>query len=270
MSHPFVSRVGGVVSADVAVPDHDRELRFYSRVLGTGPSPLWRDDLTNNDGSPVIGLGPWQESYGQLPRQWMPHIMVADVAESARRAVEHGGRELMHGKDDAGQSQWAVMVDPHGAGFGLIPVVPADQLPASSAGPVGHIAWLELTVTDAAAARDFYRAVVGWTVEERAVQDADGPYTDFMLRAGDGRPAAGLSHPRAERRDHPSAWMLHLPVGDLAESLRRVEQEGGRTLATTCDSAGRPIYAAVEDLVGVCFGLVGEDAESPSGHDECR
>ena len=49
--------VGGVPSADIAVPEHQRELRFYSRVLGTGKAPLWRDDLLNNMGQPIIGVG---------------------------------------------------------------------------------------------------------------------------------------------------------------------------------------------------------------------
>ena len=57
MSDPFVPRVGGVLSADIAVPDHEREVRFYSRVLGTGDTPLWREDLMNNLGIPIVGLG---------------------------------------------------------------------------------------------------------------------------------------------------------------------------------------------------------------------
>ena len=56
MRNPFFHGVGGVLSADIAVPDHERELGFYSQVLTTGPAPLWGDDLTNNQGTPVIGL----------------------------------------------------------------------------------------------------------------------------------------------------------------------------------------------------------------------
>jgi hypothetical protein len=56
MRNPFFHGVGGVLSTDIAVPDHERELGFYSKVLTTGPAPLWRNDLTNNQGAPVIGL----------------------------------------------------------------------------------------------------------------------------------------------------------------------------------------------------------------------
>ena len=79
MSDAFAPRVGGILSADIAVPGHEREVRFYSRVLGTGESPLWREDLMNNLGMPVIGLGARSAEYAHLPLQWTPHIQVADV-----------------------------------------------------------------------------------------------------------------------------------------------------------------------------------------------
>jgi len=96
MSDPFAPRVGGVLSADIAVPEHEREVRFYSRVLSTGESPLWREDLMNNLGMPIIGLGARSTEHEMLPLQWMPHIQVADVATSVERALGLGGSELMH------------------------------------------------------------------------------------------------------------------------------------------------------------------------------
>ena len=103
MSNSFVPRVGGILSADIAVPEHDREMQFYSHILSTGEHPLWRKDLMNNKGMPVIGLGERKAEYSQLPLQWMPHIQVADVALSVERAIDLGGSELMHGKNDDGK-----------------------------------------------------------------------------------------------------------------------------------------------------------------------
>jgi predicted enzyme related to lactoylglutathione lyase len=119
MKNPFVYRVGGVLSADIAVPDHERELTFYSTILTTGDSPLWRDDLTNNQGTPVIGLGLRTPEYDALPLQWMPHFQVADIAASVACAINMGGTELFHSKADDGKSQWAVLVDQVGAAFGV-------------------------------------------------------------------------------------------------------------------------------------------------------
>ena len=231
MSDPFVPRVGGILSADIAVPEHEREVRFYSRVLSTGENPLWREDLMNNRGMPIIGLGARSAEYADLPLQWMPHIQVADVAASVERALDLGGSELMHGKDDDGKSQWAVLLDPNGAAFGIIPVVSAEALPATegvasrdAAARVGRIAWLDLTVSDASATRDFYRQVVGWSVQDVEMEDAGERYADYNMLGDDGNPAAGVCHARGVNLGLPPVWMIYLPVGDLAESLRRVRR----------------------------------------------
>ena len=179
MSEPFAPRVGAVFSADIAVPEHERAVRFYSRVLSTGERPLWREeDLMNNLGMPIIGLGPRSAEYAHLPLQWMPHIQVADVTASVQRALDLGGSVLMDAKDNDGTSQWAVLLDPNGAAFGIIPIVPAEAMPPASreTAAVGCISWLDLTVSDAAATRDFYRQVVGWLVQNVELEDGGEHY----------------------------------------------------------------------------------------------
>jgi predicted enzyme related to lactoylglutathione lyase len=263
MSDPFVPRVGGILSADIAVPEHEREVRFYSRVLSTGKNPLWREDLMNNRGMPIIGLGARSAEYADLPLQWMPHIQVADVAASVERALDLGGSELMHGKDDDGQSQWAVLFDPNGAAFGIIPVVPADAMPSTEAIAshdtvvrVGCISWLDLTVSDASVIRDFYRQVVGWSVQDVDMEDTSGRYADYNMLGDDGNPAAGICHARGVNLGLEPGWMIYLPVGDLAESLRRVREEGGKVIKEIAENDGGYIYAVVQDPVGATLALV--------------
>lgn len=261
MDDPFVPRVGGVLSADIAVPEHEREVRFHGRVLATGAHPLWREDLMNNLGIPIIGLGERTAELAHLPLQWMPHVQVADVAASAARAAELGGRTLMHERDDQGRSQWAVLLDPNGAAFGIMPVIPAEALPpADPAAPrgrasVGHIAWLDLTVRDASATRDFYAQVVGWTVEDLEMHDDEGRYADFVMLGGDGAPVAGVCHARGVNADLPPVWLIYLPVDDPAESLRRVEAEGGRVVKQMRGKSGELSYAVIQDPVGAYFAL---------------
>jgi len=264
MTNPFTPGVGAVFSADIAVPDHEREIRFYSRVLSTGQQPLWREeDLMNNQGSPIIGLGARGADYEHLPLQWMPHIQVADVAASAQRALELGGSELMHGKGDDGASQWAVLLDPNGSAFGIIPVIPAEAMPshddaaaAEASVPVGRIGWLDLTVPDADTTRDFYRAVVGWVVRPVEMDDAGDRYADYEMLRDDGTAAAGVCHARGMNAEIPPVWTLYLNVGDLAESLRRVEAEGGTIVRATKGSDGEYQWAAIQDPVGVYLALM--------------
>ena len=263
MNASFVPRIGGVLSADIAVPEHERELRFYSRVLCTGESPLWREDLMNNLGMPVIGLGVRTAEYADLPLQWMPHIQGADVAASVERALDLGGSALMHGKDDDGKSQWAVLLDPNGAAFGIIPVVSAELIPQTDgaasrdvAKGVGCISWLDLTVSDAPATRDFYRQVVDWSVQDVEMEDGGERYADYNMLGDDGNPAAGVRHARGVNQGLPEIWIIYLPVGDLAESLRRVEEEGGTIIKATKGSDGEYASAVIQDPVGACLALV--------------
>lgn len=281
MTDLFVPRVGGVLSADIAVPEHEREVRFYARVLGTGAEPLWREDLMNNHGAPIIGLGERVLEYAHLPLQWMPHIQVADVGASVERALELGGVQLMLDE----QARWAVLQDPWGAAFGIMPVVPAEALPhpGGNASDTGHIAGIDLTAADAEAARDFYSQVVGWSA-----RPGDGDVA-FAMDAADGHPVARIycardssSGPSARDADAdssthdaspdsgarsasadsstqgasselPAVWLLRLPVGDLEESLRRVREEGGEVLGAADPASG---YAAIQDPVGACLALV--------------
>ena len=262
MSKAFVPGVGVVFSADIAVPEHEREVRFYSRVLSTGENPLWRkEDLMNNLGMPVIGVGARNAEQAHLPRQWMPHIQVADVAASVRRALDLGGSVLMHARDD-GQSQWAVLRDPNAAAFGIIPVVPAEAIPSrdgagspDAAAPVGRIDWLDLTVPDASATQDFYREVVGWSVQNVEMEDGGERYADYNLLREDGNPAAGICHARGMNVGLPRVWMIYLPVGNLAESLRRVQEEGGKVVKAMQGEDGQYRYAAVQDPVGAYLAL---------------
>lgn len=272
MSQPFLPAVGAVASADIAVPEHASEVRFYSRVLSTGLNPLWRaDDLMNNLGLPIIGLGERTADYEQLPLQWMPHIQVADVAASVARCLALGGQELLHGKDEQGASQWAVLLDPNQTAFGIIPVIPAEAMPpelASEAAkaPVGRIAWLDLTVTNAADMQDFYQQVIGWSPQAVEMNDAGETYSDYNLLREDGEAAAGICHARGANSGLPPVWMLYLPVADLPKSLQRVTEEGGKIIQTTPGPNGQPLYAIIQDRVGVHFALAAEP--EPQGQNQ--
>lgn len=249
MRKPFVNGVGGVLTADIAVPDHERELAFYSKILTTGDVPLWRDDLMNNQGTPIIGLGERIPEYEMLPLQWMPHFQVADVGVSAARAIELGAKELMHSKTEDGQSQWAVFTDPVGAGFGLIPVVPKESVPEEQNEHVGRIAWLSLAVADASQASNFYQHVLGWNARPIETGDSEESVARFEMQIDNETAGAEVFESKDEAT--PAAWMLHLPVGDLAESLRHVNEGGGEVIKEDTQAG----YAVVRDPIGVCVAL---------------
>ena len=212
----------------------------------------------NNLGMPIVGLGVRSAEYAHLPIQWMPHIQVADVAASVKRALDLGGSELLHAKDDDGNSQWAGLLDPNGAAFGIVPVVPAEAVPSAdgAAARMGLISWFDLTVSDASATRDFYRQVVGWSVKDVEIEDGSERYADYSMLGEDGEPAAGVCHARGVNLGLPPIWMMYLPVGDLAESVRRARDEGGKVIKESRGEDGEYACAVVQDLVGAYLALV--------------
>ena len=246
MQNPFVHRVGGVVSADIAVPDHERELGFYSSVLTTGESPLWKDDLTNNLGMPVIGLGQRIPEYEALPLQWMPHFQVADVAASVALAMEHGGKTLMQDE----QNQWAVLEDQYGAAFGIIPVV-LDPSPQQDE-EFGRITWLSLHVADVASSSAFYKSVIGWNPIRKA-SGSNSIGTAIELWMDQDTTAGEIGQASEEQNEIPSVWLIHLNVADLNASLHRVRDAGG-AIMEQCEATGS---AVIRDPVGVFFALRG-------------
>ena len=72
----------------------------------------------------------------------------------------------------------------------------------------------------------------------------------------DGNPAAGVCHARGVNLGLPAIWIIYLPVGDLAESLRRVQEEGGTIIKATKGGDGAYASAVIQDPVGACLALV--------------
>ena len=76
-----------------------------------------------------------------------------------------------------------------------------------------------------------------------------------MLGA-DGNPAAGIRHARGVSSGLPPIWLIDLPVGDLAESVRRVREEGGEVIKATRGVDGEYARAVVQDPAGAHLALV--------------
>lgn len=265
MSELTALHAGAILSADIAVPEHDRELEFYSSVLSTGDPPLWRENLMNSMGIPIIGLGERSGDNVNLPVQWMPHIQVPEVSASVERAAGLGGKVLLQSGAGFGGGEWAVLLDPVGAAFEIITVVagsspaqPDASGPQDPAPPAGRIGWVDLTVPNASALRDFYRHVVGWSAQDVAMKGESGQYADYNMLDATGTPAAGICHARGVNADLPPVWLIYLPVGDLGESIRRTEGNGGKVVRSVRDAHGKPQYAVIQDPVGVFLALAAE------------
>ncbi len=113
----------------------------------------------------------------------------------------------------------------------------------------GTVTWQDLTVPDAAALRDFYAAVVGWTAQPVRM----GEYADFTMHA-DGEAIAGVCHARGGNADLPPQWLIYITVDDLDHSIEECQRLGGAVIAAPRGLAGGR-FCVIRDPAGAVCAL---------------
>ena len=116
----------------------------------------------------------------------------------------------------------------------------------SNTSDVGKIGWIDMTVEDAPAVRDFYKAVVGWDSEDVSM----GDYSDYTMKmpaAGDG--VSGICHARGSNAELPPGWLIYIIVADVEASAKVCTENGGKLLVEPRGLAGGR-FCVVEDPGG--------------------
>lgn len=122
---------------------------------------------------------------------------------------------------------------------------------SSDSGPTrGSLGWLDLTVEDADGIRDFYAAVVGWSVEPCPM---DG-YSDYVMKSSDGEAVAGVCHARGTNSEMPGGWLPYVVVADMDRSVGACTERGGRVLVGPMKS-GDGTICVIEDPSGASIAL---------------
>ena len=117
---------------------------------------------------------------------------------------------------------------------------------------VGSIGWFDLTVENADEVRDFYCQVVGWTETPLDM----GGYSDYcMNQPGDGKTVPGICNARGSNAGLPAQWTLYIIVANLDESLKQVEERGGKIVRGIREYAGQGRYALIQDPAGAVAAL---------------
>lgn len=105
-------------------------------------------------------------------------------------------------------------------------------------------AWVELSTSDPAAARDFYARLFDWRVEV----SPDPQYGGYgIARVGDGD-AAGIAPKQSP--EAPTAWGLYIGSEDVDDVAKRVEAAGGTIVAAPFDVGDQGRMAVFQDPSG--------------------
>jgi len=112
---------------------------------------------------------------------------------------------------------------------------------------IGSIGWVDLTVEDADAVRDFYREVVGWTASGLEM----GGYEDYcMAEPATGKMISGICHARGANAELPPVWLIYINVEDLDQSLKRCTELGGQAITPIKTYGQQGRYCIIRDPAG--------------------
>ena len=141
-----------------------------------------------------------------------------------------------------GYGSYAEIEDPQGA---PVTLAVTERSLGGTEGP-GAWVWAELWTTDVAAASSFYGEVVGF--ERSAVDRPKGAYPIFVAA---GEPRAGLV--AIEDREIEPGWAPYLGVTDLAATIKRCRELGGRVLLEPAADLAQGRVALLADPTGGAF-----------------
>ncbi|MCW3840375.1 VOC family protein [Micromonospora yasonensis] len=113
----------------------------------------------------------------------------------------------------------------------------------------GAPAWVELSVTDLDAAKEFYGRLFGW--EFKTDEDSERKYT-YALHQG--AKVAGLSQIPAGS-GQPTVWATYLAAADLKSMVDGAVRRGATLLVPPFEVAGRGRAAVLRDPSGAVVGL---------------
>src|SRR5438270_270709 len=113
--------------------------------------------------------------------------------------------------------------------------------------------WVDLSTTDAAAAREFYSKVFGWTLETNDMGTNQPPYYEFQL-GGQSVAGAQEMQPMVPAQV-PSYWLVYFTVADVDKSFKVATQAGAREMLAPMDFPGGRL-AILTDPQGASFGLL--------------
>lgn len=236
---------------DVSSSDMDKTRAFYSGLFG------WNADVVPDpqaggytmfmlDGKMVAGGGP-TFSPEQRPA-WATYVCSEDADATIQKVKDAGGQVVMGPMDVMGQGRMAVFVDPTGAHFSIWQ--PQIHKGAELVNKPGSFCWNELYSRDMPAAKEFYKEVFGWEIDDTEFEG--GAYTLFKVND---QPIAGGMDMSFLPADVPPHWLVYFAVEDTAGSVVKAKDFGGQILQDTKDTPMGPI-AVIDDPVRVVFAII--------------
>ena len=238
--------------ADLGTSDPDAAKAFYGALFGWEADDAGPVEETGGyafftlGGRKVAGVGPLM-SEGQ-PVAWSTYISTDDIDALTTRASDAGAMivaEPMAVMDSGRLAFYA-----HHAGGHIGAWEPGRHIGAEVIQDPGSMCWNELHTRDVEGAKEFGRAVFGWTPDEQSLPG----YT--VVNVGDTGVAGIMEMPPGVPDEVPAYWMTIFEVGDCDAAVATVQEHGGTVIygPSEMENVGR--FAYVTDPQGAQFGVI--------------
>ncbi|MET0508172.1 MAG: VOC family protein [Burkholderiaceae bacterium] len=200
----------------------------------------------------VMTLNEQMKSGGARPA-WLIYFGVDDVDASTAQAQSLGASVHMPPTTMEGVGRMAMLADPQGAPFYLMRGHMEGDSDVYSGMKPGGCAWNELSSSDAPAAVEFYRALLGYGIDNFMPMGDAGKYTFIEI---DGQ-AIGAIGP-CMQRENPTAWLPYFrTAGTIGAAKQAVEANGGAVHFGPMEVPGGDWIVIGADPAGAAVGFIG-------------
>lgn len=203
---------------------------------------LKRDGHTAAAISPLL---PEMQAQG-VPSMWNSYVTVDAIAALPEKVTAAGGVVIAPPFDVFDNGRMMSVQDPTGAMIHFWQ--PKTHIGASIVNTPGALVWNELATRDAARAKAFFSAVLGWTFTQE-----DEPFYHYIHNQG--RMNGGMVEMNEQWGDMPPHWLAYFAVSDIDEVARRVPELGG-TILSGVDSTVVGRFAVISDPAGATFAAI--------------
>ena len=241
---------GALVWVDLLTTDPKKALAFYTAVFDW-QSMSYADDSyieLSHDGRITSAIVLYESDDAvDGDARWLVSLSVKNVDAAVATAVKNGGTVLEPATDLPDRGRYSVISDAQGAVLMLLRATGGD--PVDTTPILDQWEWAELWTDDMESAVSFYEALAGY--DTMRFPDSTGGARIVLGTDG----VARTTIVQLPWDDVDANWIPYIPVANLSDTLRRVNDAGGAVLVTPDDSKPSVDVAIVMDPTGGVFAI---------------
>lgn len=242
---------------ELASSDAKAALAFYTGLFGWTVNEVPMESgsyyllqVGGRDAAALYELTPPMREQ-KVPPHWGAYVAVVSADESAKKVEAAGGKVIQGPFDVMDLGRMAVVADRAGATFCLWEA--KKNTGVGVLGEPGTLGWVQLNTRDAAGAKAFYPAAIGWTFKD----DPMGPdmtYTTWLK--SDGMAGGMMPMPPGTPAEAPAHWLSYFTVPNVDEAHAKAVKLGATSYVAPNDVPGGPRFAVLGDPQGAVFGIM--------------